>query len=48
MEAINKEIEERKQDRKKSREDIEDIMRKMGEIEERVRIVEEELKEWRN
>lgn len=48
LEAINKEIEERKQDRKKSREDIEDIMRKMGEIEKRVRIVEEELKKWRN
>lgn len=48
LEATNKEIEKRKQDRKKSREDIEDIMRKMGEIEERVRIVEEELKEWRN
>lgn len=41
LEATNKEIEKRKQDRKKSREDIEDIMRKMGEIEERVRIVEE-------
>lgn len=32
LEAINKEIEKRKQDRKKSRENIEDIMRKMGEI----------------
>lgn len=48
LEVINKEIEERKQDRKKSREDIEDIRRKMGEIEERVRIVEEELKELKN
>lgn len=48
LEVINKEIEERKQDRKKSREDIEDIRRKMGEIEERVRIVEEKLKELKN
>lgn len=48
LEVINKEIEERKQDRKKSREDIEDIRRKMGEIEERIRIVEEELKELKN